>query len=74
MILTVPGVAYRFIAEVREASKESLASSTNEPAATEVDRHSTSIPIEYENRPDPRNRRRPKTILVRRRTEPAGKK
>src|SRR5437763_11667492 len=42
-ILTVPGAGYRFIAEVREASKESIVSSVIEPAATEIDRHSISI-------------------------------
>src|SRR2546423_7060402 len=63
-ILTVPGSGYRFIAEVREASKESVVSSVIEPAATEIDRHSISIPSEYENRLDSRNWRRPKTIIV----------
>ena len=65
-ILTVPGIGYRFIGDLRESSGEARASSTLvEPAADELDYHSIRNSVSDENLFDARSGwRRPRTVIA----------
>ena len=65
-ILTIPGVGYRFIAEVRELSRDEAASSTSaEPAAVELDYHTIVNSAKHESLLDERSAwRRPRTVIA----------
>jgi DNA-binding winged helix-turn-helix (wHTH) protein/TolB-like protein/Flp pilus assembly protein TadD len=65
-ILTVPGIGYRFIGDVRESSGEARASSTSvEPATDELDYHSIRNSARDENLLDARSAwRRPRAVIA----------
>ena len=64
-ILTVPGVGYRLIAEVREAPREEqLSLASVEPAAIELDYHSILNSAKHESRFDQSAWRRPRTVIA----------